>query len=103
MFRAGELTGDENAIEVKNMDLLFKPYKSTTLRLRYGKIRNEILRHAQPAAAPFVTRTTEGEEVSAQPRLGNTEPKEDFVPDDHIEASDNTRRGEFKPIWLLSE
>ncbi|KAI0558466.1 hypothetical protein FGB62_209g05 [Gracilaria domingensis] len=103
MFRAGELTGNENVSEVKNMDPLSKPYKSTTFRLRYGRIRTEMLGHGQPAAALFVARTTKDDEVSAQPRLGKTEPKEYFVPNDHLEASDDTRRGEFKPIWLLSE
>ncbi|KAI0559479.1 hypothetical protein FGB62_148g00 [Gracilaria domingensis] len=66
MFRAGELTEDENDSEVKNMDPLFKQYKSTTFRLSFASyyfvwhLPDGVL---EPAAAIFVARTTEEEEV----------------------------------------
>ncbi|KAI0559096.1 hypothetical protein FGB62_169g34 [Gracilaria domingensis] len=41
MFDSGDLTGDENASDVKKMDSLFEPFLLPTFRNRFNKIRDE--------------------------------------------------------------
>eukprot|EP00737_Agarophyton_chilense_P000821 gb/GEZJ01000912.1/.p3 GENE.gb/GEZJ01000912.1/~~gb/GEZJ01000912.1/.p3 ORF type:complete len:139 (+),score=13.15 gb/GEZJ01000912.1/:75-491(+) len=41
MFENGEITGDEAPADVYRIYSLFRPFKLSTFRIRYGKIRDE--------------------------------------------------------------
>ncbi|KAI0558134.1 hypothetical protein FGB62_232g03 [Gracilaria domingensis] len=102
MFRNGELTGAEKAADVYKMDPIFKPYKLPTFRLRYGRIRNEMVN----TVPDLLARTTEDDigtsSGPAQSRWQVDEDNQNVNVNDNLDVSEIGLANEFKPIVLTS-
>ncbi|KAI0559464.1 hypothetical protein FGB62_149g022 [Gracilaria domingensis] len=106
MFRNGELTGEENATEVYHMDLIFKPFKIPTFRLRLKRIRDEMMNSFQNNVSQVIPRTTK--DIDTIPAVPGSSKWNTGEADPAVLVTEGMEKNivedpkEFKPIILTS-